>query len=87
MRRIFEAHGERWAASPSGRTTQYEKDEFSVRFSRLPPSPPEERVARYSPLLAKDRETSLAQLTDQELVELLRFSQPSWTSAELGYRR
>ena len=87
MRRIFEVNGERWAVSPSGRTTQYEKDEFSVRFTRLPPGSGQDRVARYSPLLAKNRESSLAQLSDQELVELFRVSQPSWTSAELGYRR
>ncbi len=42
---------------------------------------------RYSPLLAKSREASLAQLSDAELAGLFRVSQPSWTSSELGYRR
>jgi hypothetical protein len=42
---------------------------------------------RYSPLGAKGRESSLAELTDRELAELLAVSQPAWTSPELGYRR
>jgi hypothetical protein len=86
-RRIIEVDHERWAVSPAGRITQYDKDEFALRFSRRPPAAPEERVARYSPLLAKNRETSLAQLSDAELIALFRVSQPSWTSPELGYRR
>jgi hypothetical protein len=86
-RRIIQINGEPWAVSPAGRITQYEKDEFALRFSRLPPGSAPERVARYSPLLAKNREASLAQLSDQELLALFRVSQPSWTSPELGYRR
>jgi hypothetical protein len=85
--RIIEVNGQRWAVSPAGRITQYDKDEFALRFSRRPPAAPEERIARYSPLLAKNREASLTQLSDAELVALLRVSQPSWTSPELGYRR
>jgi len=86
-RRIVEVNGERWAVSPAGRITQYDKDEFSLRFTRLPAGSGPERIARYSPLLAKNREASLAQLSDAELVALFRVSQPSWTSPELGYRR
>ncbi len=85
-RRIVEVNGERWAVSPAGRITQYDKDEFALCFTRLPAGS-EDRIARYSPLLAKNRETSLAQLSDAELVALFRVSQPSWTSPELGYRR
>jgi hypothetical protein len=86
-RRIIEVNGEHWAVFPAGRITQYDKDEFALRFSRRPPAGAEERIARYSPLLAKNRETSLAQLSDAELIALFRVSQPSWTSPELGYRR
>lgn len=85
-RRIIEVNGERWSVSPAGRTTQYEKDEFAIRFARLPAGATPERIARYSPLGSKSRETSLAQLTDAELIALLNVSQPSWTSSELGYR-
>jgi hypothetical protein len=86
-RRVFEVKGERWSVAPAGRITQYDKDEFSLRFTRLAPAPREERVVRYSPRLAKDRETSLAELRVSDLAELLKVSQPAWTSVELGYRR
>lgn len=86
-RRIIEVNGQRWAVSPAGRVTQYEKDEFALRFTRLPAGSGQDRIVRYSPLLAKNREASLAQLSDPELAELFRVSQPSWTSPELGYRR
>ncbi len=85
-RRIIEVDGERWSVFPSGRITQYEKDEFSLRFVRQPPGAAADRIVRYSPLGAKNRETSLAGLSDADLVRLFRISQPSWTSAELGYR-
>ena len=86
-RRIVEIDGQRWTISPAGRITQYDKDEFALRFTRLPAGSGQDRVARYSPLGAKNREASLTQLTDAELVALFRVSQPAWTSAELGYRR
>jgi hypothetical protein len=85
--RVLTMDGERWEVSPAGRITQYAKDEFSLRFRRLAPLPPEERVTRYSPRGAKDRETSLAELSEAELAALLRVSQPSWTTPDLGYRR
>lgn len=85
--RTIEIDGQRWTVAPTGRRTQYSKDEFSVLFTRVAGGPPEERVARYSPLAVKERETSLARLTDAELTDLLRRSQPSWTTPELGYRR
>ena len=86
-RRIVTVKGARWEVSPAGRITQYGKDEFALRFRRIEPLPPEERLTRYAPRRAKDRETSLAQLTDRELINLLLVSQPSWTTPELGYRR
>ena len=86
-RRIIEVNGERWSVSAAGRTTPYEKDEFAVHFTRLPPGSSPDRIARYSPLGAKSREASLAQLSEVELAHLFTVSQPSWTSAELEYRR
>ena len=67
-RRIVAIHGERWTVSPAGRITQYDKDEFALRFSPLPRGTGPDRIARYSPLGAKHREASLAQLSDAELV-------------------
>ncbi len=86
-RRIIEVDGEPWEVAVSGRLTQYTKDEFGLIFSRGMGKGREQRVARYTPLGAKSRELSLSQLSDPELRELLRHSQPSWTAPEMGYRR
>jgi hypothetical protein len=86
-RRILELDGARWAVAPAGRITQYDKDEFTLRFTRLPSGSGQDRVVRYSPLGAKNREGALAELSDAELLRLFRVSQPAWTSPELGYRR
>jgi hypothetical protein len=86
-RRIIDAGGEQWEVAASGRVTQYVKDEFGVIFTRGVGPDREQRVTRYSPLGAKSRELSLAQLSDAELRSLLAHSQPSWTAPEMGYRR
>ena len=86
-RRVIEVDGEQWEVAVSGRVTQYVKDEFGLIFTRGVGPDREQRMVRYSPLASKNRETSLGQLSDQELRELLRYSQPSWTSPETGYRR
>jgi len=86
-RRIIEVDGAQWEVSVSGRVTQYLKDEFGLVFTRGTGPDREQRVVRYSPLGAKSREVSLAQLSDAELRELLAHSQPSWTAPEMGYRR
>ena len=86
-RRIIAADGEQWEVAVSGRVTQYVKDEFGLIFTRGVGPDRERRLTRYSPLGAKSRELSLSQLSDQELRDLLRHSQPSWTAPEMGYRR
>ena len=84
--RTFESGGEQWTVSSTGRITQYGKDEFGLRFTRVAPAPREERVVRYSPQLSKGRESALAQLSDAELASLLKVSQPSWTTPDSEYR-
>ncbi len=86
-RRIIEVDGETWEVAVSGRSTQYTKDEFGLVFTRGTGPGREQRVTRYSPLGAKSRELSLAQLSEAELRDLLAYSQPSWTAPEMGYRR
>jgi hypothetical protein len=85
--RTFEVSGQQWSVSSTGRITQYTKDEFGLRFTRLRPEPREERVVRYSPQLSKNRESALAELSDAELVALLNVSQPTWTTPDMGYLR
>jgi hypothetical protein len=86
-RRTIDVNGGTWTVSATGRRTIYHKDEFSVLFTRVAGGEREERVARYSPLGVKNREASLAELSDAQLRDLWRRSQPSWTTPELGYRR
>jgi hypothetical protein len=86
-RRLIDVDGVQWAVSVSGRITQYVKDEFGLVFTRGAGAQRERRVARYSPLGAKSRELSLAELSDMELKSLLSNSQPAWTAPETGYRR
>lgn len=80
-------NNETWSVSSSGRITQYAKDEFGLCFTRVAPEPRVERLVRYSPQGVKHRESALAELSDAELVSLLKVSQPSWTAPETGYRR
>ena len=87
LKRLVDCDNGRWTVTTTGRVTQYGKDEFSLLFTRVSGGPREERVARYSPLGAKSREASLAELSDEQLRWLIRHSQPSWTTPELGYRR
>jgi hypothetical protein len=84
--RTIEVDGTTWQVAPAGRVTQYTRDEFTMLFTRGTGPDREERVARYSPLGARSRELSLAELTDAQLHELLARSQPSWTSPDTGYR-
>lgn len=85
-KRVIEVKGRRWTAVPSGRRTQFTRDEFGIVFTS-DDAAREQRIVRYSPVAAKSTDLSLAGLSDEVLAELLRRSQPSWTSPELGYRR
>ena len=76
-----------WRVFPSGFVTQYDHDEFGLLFVSGVGGEREVRVTRYSPLGARSREHSLAELPDAELVRLFEQSQPSFTSPEAGYER
>lgn len=76
--------GVEWRVTPSGRITQYDRDEFALVFTRVDGSAV--RLVRYSPTGSRSREASLAELSDAQLEALLAQSQSSDTSPELGYR-
>lgn len=78
--------GKMWHVLPSGRVTQYDRDEFSLLFVKHEGGDREMRVTRYSPQGARSREQSLAELSDADLRRLFEQSQPSATSPEAGYR-
>ena len=83
--RILSVDGESWRVFPSGYVTQYEHDEFGLIFVRGTGDEREVRVTRYSPVGARSRERSLAELSDAQLLSLFEKSQPSFTSPEAGY--
>ena len=84
--RRITADGRTWRVFPSGFVTQYNLDEFGLLFVAGEGDGREVRVTRYSPVGTRSREQSLAEMTEERLVELLRMSQPSETSPEAGYR-
>jgi hypothetical protein len=84
--RTIDIGGTRWRVTHSGRITQYDRDEFSLVFLSGDGPEREIRVTRYSPQGARWRDQSLAELSDEELVRLFEYSQPSATSPEAGYR-
>ncbi|MBP6668146.1 MAG: hypothetical protein KA180_01770 [Gemmatimonadales bacterium] len=85
-RRRVTVDGQRWEVSPTGRVSQYTRDEFGVRFSQ-PGAAGEVRVARFAPLGSRLPEEALLELSDAQLLELFHRSQPSWTAPETEYRR
>jgi hypothetical protein len=80
-RRIAVA-GEQWDVFPSGWVTVYDRDEFGLVFQQGTGPDRIRRYVRYSPTGSRYRETSLAELSDAQLVELLRHAQGEWTSPE-----
>lgn len=77
--------GTTWRVFPSGRVTQYDRDEFALLFVTGSGEKREVRVTRYSPLGSRSREQSLAEQSDAELARLFEYSQPSDTSPEADY--
>ena len=74
-----------WKVYPTGRVTVYGKDEFGVLFELGTGPERKRRFTRYSPLGSKTPDASLAELTERQLQDLFRQSQPAWTSPEGGY--
>ena len=77
--------GRSWDVFPSGRVTQYDKDEFGLVFVAGEGDDRIVRVTRYSPAGSRSREQSLAELGEADLRRLFETSQPSFTSPEAGY--
>jgi hypothetical protein len=83
--RTLSAGGRSWRVFPSGRVTQYDRDEFALLFVAGSGADRVVRVTRYSPVGVRSREWSLAEMSDADLVRLLDQSQPSDTSPEADY--
>lgn len=83
--RTITIDGKSWRVFPSGRVTQYDRDEFALLFVSDAGSRRDVRVTRYSPVGNRSREHSLAELSEPELARLFAASQPGETSPEADY--
>jgi hypothetical protein len=83
--RSINAEGKSWLVFPSGRITQYDRDEFSLVFVHGTGADRQVRVTRYSPVGTRSRERSLVEMSDADLQRLFGSSQPSDTSPEADY--
>lgn len=83
--RTVQAAGRTWRVFPSGRVTQYDRDEFALLFVADEGGERDVRVTRYSPVGIRSRERSLAEMSDAELTRLFELSQPGETSPEANY--
>jgi hypothetical protein len=77
--------GRSWDVYPSGRVTQYDRDEFGLLFVSDAGGKRLVRVTRYSPVGTRSREQSLAEMSDTEIQRLFGASQPGDTSPEADY--
>ena len=83
--RTISLDGRAWRVVPSGKVTQYDRDEFALLFVAGSGENREVRVTRYSPLGARSREAALVELSDADLARLFAQSQSSEMSPEAGY--
>jgi hypothetical protein len=83
--RSITADGRTWSVLPSGRVTQYDRDEFALLFASGTGEHREVRVTRYSPQGTRSREQALAEMSDADLARLFQQSQSSELSPEAGY--
>jgi len=85
--RTITVAGGAWRVAPSGLVTQNNQDEFGLLFTHGEGLERVTRVTRYSPVGARSREQSFAELSDAQLQSLFHQSQPSATSPEARYTR
>ncbi len=86
-RRTIEVEGETWHVYPSGRVTNYDRDEFGLVFEKGTGPDRVRRVTRFSPLGARRWDAALAELSTHQLLEYYHQSQPARTSPEIRYGR
>jgi hypothetical protein len=84
-RRTIVVDGETWEVYPSGRVTVYGRDEFGLVFQQGTGPARRRRFTRYAPVGSRSPDAALAELSDRQLTELLRHSQPAWTAPESAY--
>jgi hypothetical protein len=77
--------GARWEVYPAGRVTVYGRDQFGIVFEQGTGPERRRRFTRFAPVGSRSPDAALAELSQRELVQLFRQSQPAWTSPESAY--
>lgn len=85
--RTIVVDGTTWQLFPSGFITPNTHDEFGLLFITGTGAARQVRVTRYSPVGARSREQSLAELDDAAVRALFAMSQTGEMSPEAGYAR
>jgi hypothetical protein len=84
-RRVITVDGERWEVYPSGRMTVYGRDQLGLILEHGTGPERRRRVTHFSPLGSRIPDQAFLELSDRELIELFRQSQPAWTAPEADY--
>jgi hypothetical protein len=80
--RTIDVDGTVWEVAPSGRVTNYARDEFGLVFVHGAGTERVRRYARYVPLGPRRWDAALRHLSDARLRVLFAESQPEWTSPD-----
>ena len=84
-RRTLTVDGRTWEVCPSGRTSVYGQDQYSLLFQLGTGPERRRRYTRYAPTGVRRTDAALSELSERQLLELFRQSQPVWTAPEGGY--
>ena len=84
-RREIVVDGGTWDVSPSGRVSVYGRDQFGIVFHQGTGPERRRRFTRFAPVGHRSLDAALAELSERELVQLFRQSQPAWTAPESAY--
>ena len=84
-RREIVVDGGTWDVSPSGRVSVYGRDQFGIVFQQGTGPERRRRFTRFAPVGHRSLDAALAELSERELVQLFRQSQPAWTAPESAY--
>jgi len=77
--------GATWEVAPSGHVTVYGRDQFGIVFQHGAGPSRRRRFTRFAPVGSRSPDAALAELSERDLLELFRQSQPAWTAPEAAY--
>ena len=84
-RRTLTVDGQTWEIAPSGRSSIYGQDQYSLLFQLGTGPERKRRFTRYAPTGARRTDAALNELSERQLLVLFRQSQPAWTAPESAY--